>query len=728
MAENQTCDSLSCREVSIPAGLPVVMLQLQSPDVDYDWGIQPQLLVARGQLTTRSARAGACVEETSSVHSGTYLRLLPAKWADGGVDATAQSGNLHPSSTDMPLIFKEGGDYSLCFTEDAMFGLGGRVDLVPITIRVRGAYDFACGGSACLSERFQYCHILQGSYSPAGACQVTFDRAESSEQGVLGNVDQMRISWSDPWQITHGSDGTVSTIENFSCQSRSQEREAFLCLNADRCDLGDDSVPLNSQALASLPRARGDLANESFKAYTIAVCLCPIVGNCLEPEFFVQEVGVVHFFAAFLCLHSGDAEHVGAACAGSFSSVAAFYPIQIHVLCPADVCKSVPDLTGSRVKLTSPSPDNFRASWDTSTGCRTALQSPLQTQPANCLDPSHCTVSGGIRQDLKRFGEGPEGPFQFLGDRPMHGQRAFHSAFYLDICFCLYDCRSRFTVPSYFKVGEMSIVPLRLLGASLLLQVPRRAGAVRLQRSAEVSIAFQPPPESIPPAGTRQGYLKLLGDDGHQVLDQECGSIPYASFLNQSSPEFFLLAISNSSSELDEAAIQERFRGEPDLANSSRLTFRGGDNEGMMFLRPGRVAVCYCGVEEGVCTHGFWRLLTRLTVRGPKVSQDLTAYQHWTVSSDVVFSLQLLGWGLVETDQILILQPGASCMEGVPRVEDSVLRSCPRNCSEAGGVESNSSDGILLHVLSDSSVPCGGAPEELGLCPDVFLEAIEVPA
>ena len=734
-AENQTCDSLNCREVFIPAGLEILTLQLRSPDApDYDWGSQPQLLIARDfpeVLSTQSARTGGCAELSSAVHVGTYLRLLPAEWGDHGVDAVVQNGQLDPSSAYLPLVFREGGDYSLCFSEDATFVLGGRVDLVPIKIRVRGAYDSTCTNSAespCIAARSQYCHILQGSYSPAGACAISFD--QTPQQGVLGTMEQMRISWSDPWQVTYSSSGAVLAVQNLSCQSRSPEVSEFLCLNADRCDLGDDSVPLSSQALASLPRARGDLlGNESFKAYTIRVCLCPIVGNCLQPEFFVQEVGIVHFFAAYLCLHPGDAESEDR-CLGSFSAAAAFYPIQIHVHCPSDVCKLVPDTAGSRLKLTSPSPDNFRPSWDPTTGCRTAFQTPLQTQPANCIDPSYCVLSGGTREDLKSFGGGPEGPFQFLGDRPLHGRRTFHSAVSFDICFCLSDCRSTLTVPSYFKVGEMSIVPLRLLGPSLLLQVPRRVGVLRLQRVEADIISFQPPPQSVPPAGTEEAYVKLLADDAHQVHDRECGLMPYASYINQSSPEFHLLSISsNDFAQLDEAdgaveaVIRARFRGEPDLANTSHLVF----NESLMFLRPGRVAVCYCGVDvAGACRPSFWRLLTHLTVRGPKLLRDLAPYQRWTVSPDVVFSLELLGWGLVATDQILILQPGASCVDDVPSIEDSILRSCPRNCSRFHDGSNGSTPGVALHVLSDSSVPCGGAAEDLGLCPHVFVEAVEV--
>ena len=273
------------------------------------------------------------------------------------------------------------------------------------------------------------------------------------------------------------------------------------------------------KGVAPLPRARGDLvSNETFKAYTIAVCLCPIVGNCLEPEFFVQEVGIVHFFAAFLCLHTGDGE---AGCIGSFSAMSALYAVELNVLCPADVCKLQPDMAGSRIKLTSPSAANFLPSWDATTGCRAASQTTFQTQPVNCVDPSYCMLSGGTREDLKTFGGGPEGPFQFLGDRLVHGQRTFRSAVSLDICFCLSDCRSQLTVPSFFKVGEMSIVPLRLLASSLILQVPGRTGRFRLLR-VEDEISFQPPPLSVPPAGVHGvAYLKLLGDDAYHVGDRQ---------------------------------------------------------------------------------------------------------------------------------------------------------------------------------------------------------------
>ena len=100
-AENQTCDSQTCSEVLVPAGLDVLKLQLRSPDdAHYAWGTQPQLLIVKDypeELTKQSARRGGCVDEVSRAQGGPDFRLLPPAWG-AGVDAVVQNGNLDPSS------------------------------------------------------------------------------------------------------------------------------------------------------------------------------------------------------------------------------------------------------------------------------------------------------------------------------------------------------------------------------------------------------------------------------------------------------------------------------------------------------------------------------------------------------------------------------------------------------------------------------------------------------
>ena len=59
------------------------------------------------------------------------------------------------------------------------------------------------------------------------------------------------------------------------------------------------------------------------------------LGDCLQPELFLQEVGVLHFFAAGLCLPGSCGETVGA--------IAAIYPMLLQVFCPGAVKRPYPE-------------------------------------------------------------------------------------------------------------------------------------------------------------------------------------------------------------------------------------------------------------------------------------------------------------------------------------------------------------------------------------------------
>ena len=87
--------------------------------------------------------------------------------------------------------------------------------------------------------------------------------------GVLGNVSEIKISWTSPWDITF-SDGSVASVQRPGCETVGSEN--FLCADGDRCDAGDFFLDLDANASASL-RSRGDLTGSTFKGYTVSVCL-----------------------------------------------------------------------------------------------------------------------------------------------------------------------------------------------------------------------------------------------------------------------------------------------------------------------------------------------------------------------------------------------------------------------------------------------------------------------
>lgn len=390
--------------MQIPAGVEVHAFRLQSPeDLNYSWGVSPRLLLVRNLVDEQGARRGACLNALTPSGS----RVGPQQWTqDPGVQAVSTvQGELQPDSTFLPLNFRDGGEYALCFSKDTNFDIIGDVDLLPITLLAMGAYDWHCADSAvspCLPTRVQFCYLLQGAYSPSGSCEVTFNWKElcANDVGIVGDPDAMKISWTAEWPVVVSS-GVVSS-EARTCGTLVSAGSAdFLCLDGDRCDVGDSFVDLDANGSAFLPRGRGNLRYGSdLKGYSTTLCLCPM-GSCLQPDLFTQQIGIVHFFAVSFCWHVSSGSD---GCIGSFSSILAFYPMRLEVLCPGDLCG--PDPNSARLKITRSS--DILPSWDAENGCL-GMQTYLQTSPLNCISQHLCTLTGGTLQDLKVFGNGTEG-------------------------------------------------------------------------------------------------------------------------------------------------------------------------------------------------------------------------------------------------------------------------------------------------------------------------------
>ena len=97
--------------------------------------------------------------------------------------------------------------------------------------------------SPCLPTRVQFCYLLQGAYSPSGSCEVTFNWKElcANDVGIVGDPDAMKISWTAEWPVVVSS-GVVSS-EARTCGTLVSAGSAdFLCLDGDRCDVGDSFV------------------------------------------------------------------------------------------------------------------------------------------------------------------------------------------------------------------------------------------------------------------------------------------------------------------------------------------------------------------------------------------------------------------------------------------------------------------------------------------------------
>eukprot|EP00438_Fugacium_kawagutii_P029702 Skav222842 [mRNA] locus=scaffold1263:94906:103772:- [translate_table: standard] len=131
----------------------------------------------------------------------------------------------------------------------------------------------------------------------------------------------------------------------------------------------------------TIPPGRPDLVGPSFKAYAVAVCYCPDFQRCdaFSPDF-VQQVGILYFFATKVCPNGFEAT----LCALDFTGAAPQHRFALRVECPGAACAYADH---SRVKIVQQLASNNLPSWDAAAGCALAVHGVnsvgLQVLPAD---------------------------------------------------------------------------------------------------------------------------------------------------------------------------------------------------------------------------------------------------------------------------------------------------------------------------------------------------------
>ena len=129
----------------------------------------------------------------------------------------------------------------------------------------------------------------------------------------------------------------------------------------------------------------------------MAMCYCPQYDGCDDVADFVQQIGVLHFFASRACPNGVDADE----CKTHFKTVTPLQRFALRVDCPTDACS----LKGaSRIKLAAGNIQNDVPSWNDANGCSHA-QHGYNKDGHHVLpftfNPDVTTMHGGHRQDYK---------------------------------------------------------------------------------------------------------------------------------------------------------------------------------------------------------------------------------------------------------------------------------------------------------------------------------------
>lgn len=737
-AASQACHPAFCQFVQAYAGVDYVTTQLQADDHVFGGaaglGLARLKVVSKGMSFTM-ADAGGCLASAMddwvvappwSDQYGTPTTVDFGYFPDA---PTKEGGILRAASI---LRFRMGGAFRFCYSDDGSF-TAGNTDVTGKTtddgyILVSGIFDNSaeCVTTNCLSERPYFCYLrkelfntVDEEYGLTTSCIIDYSGAG---EGFEPSTAPGKGTWSAEWTRVVDDSGFVQSVTPQACTT---EPADFICRNGGACDEGDPYITpveaLNGNANANIriPAVREDLVGtlgaQAFHARSVAACYCPSLDGCVAAASFVQQVGILHFFASKVC-DAGTTD-----CAIDRSGVTSQYRFRVRVECPADTC---PQSTDSRIKLVERTADNDLPSWWSLSTCSSGIHGQVQgtfalpemtrvpldgTQagvmnPANCVDddPLNCQLqpSSGSRQDYKEFG-GVHG-FRFKIGYTAYEERNFHGTKEIDVCFCIQDC----TVASnWFKTGGMRLGPTRFVSAATSRSNLPEQWMVEFMLQRGVVGLYRPYADADIMGLQENSLLKIVADESRAMGDIDCATAGYDSQLTEG------LANEVSASMNYLARRQTNFP-----ADLQKLVFNSNALVNTITVRPpGTIAVCYCGITaEAVCEDPEnWKLVSHVLISGPLPNQ------MWSFSTNVDFRFTYEGYGLSSGDTLRIIASDGQCNSDNNNPDTAAFLytglyvGCPVGCTAVTSTSGAEPGDLSTITLSNTNYECN----RMNVCP-----------
>jgi len=706
--------STSCRIGALPPCLKIDAVFAGRKLTTVEISVAPDMFgtsgskfrIVRKGVTKAMAQAGACKE--GDLVNGAHTAVVQETWATSGI-ATKKIGAVGAEAIQRAtgLMFLMGGEWRICYSDDGSFK-NNHVDLVGPYLDVKGFYDSSsyCMGTAekehydsCLTTRRHHCYVMKEAYNnykneyAAGSnCLVDFHKAGAGFRGAIG-----KGVWSQEFLTTYTADFAVKKITPQKCGT---VPAFFICAGVGGCKKTPIFFNLdasrNNESLP-LPPTRNDLTT-SFRAYMVAACYCPGFDKCDAASDFVQQVGILYYYATKICPRGYD----GISCTPYFAGVTPQHRFAVRVECPGDACEA----NGiSRIKIISQHANNDLPAWDTNNGCFAGVHGRSIRMNMVLPDGMSLNVSdvyGGTRQDWKLWNF-PNGTtvhetagFLFYMGHADHELRNFEKGESFDVCYCDNFCDSN--PRNWFKTGQLRFASFGLVSA--VSNVSKTATTFSVQYVNQPGVlGFYRPPIDYNVMGLNElGMLKLVEDNAMAMTDARCAAASYDRFLV------------NADSGPYTGTAHTTFAGKTNkTVDPNKLLFNNGNStKYITVMKAGALAVCYCARVEklsGLCYRNEWVMSVRLTIRGPAPGQS------WMFSTHVVFRFNYTGWGLSNDDKIRIIAATASCQDGNQNpsgayITTNIKMQCPDPCSEIGGPSDVVNGDLRQVVVGDSTYKC----------------------